>query len=27
MKVIQIAFNLDIEQEKNTYIFTGSACN
>jgi ferric-dicitrate binding protein FerR (iron transport regulator) len=27
VKVIQIAFNLDIEQEKNTYIFTGSACN
>ena len=27
MKVIQIAFNLDMEQEKNTFIFSGSGCN
>ncbi len=27
MKVIQIAFNLDMEQEKNTYIFSGNGCN
>jgi ferric-dicitrate binding protein FerR (iron transport regulator) len=26
MKVIQIAFNLDMDQEKNTYIFSGSGC-
>ena len=27
MKVIQIAFNLDMEQDKNTFIFSGSGCN
>jgi ferric-dicitrate binding protein FerR (iron transport regulator) len=27
VKVIQIAFSLDMEKEKNTYIFTGSGCN
>jgi transmembrane sensor len=27
MKVIQIAFNLEMEQDKNTFIFSGSGCN
>lgn len=27
MKVIQIAFDLDLEQEHNTFIFSGSGCN
>jgi transmembrane sensor len=27
MKVIQIAFNLDMEQDKNTFIFSGNGCN
>lgn len=27
MKVIQVAFNLDMDQDKNTYIFSGSGCN
>jgi transmembrane sensor len=27
MKVIQIAFNLDLEQEHNTFIFYGNGCN
>ncbi len=27
MKVIQIAFNLDMDQDKNTFIFSGSGCN
>ncbi len=27
LKVIQIAFKLDIEQDKNTFIFSGSGCN
>jgi ferric-dicitrate binding protein FerR (iron transport regulator) len=27
MKVIQIAFNLDIEQDKNTFILSGNECN
>jgi ferric-dicitrate binding protein FerR (iron transport regulator) len=27
LKVIQIAFNLDMEQDKNTFIFSGNGCN
>ncbi len=27
MKVIQIAFNLEMEQDKNTFIFSGIGCN
>ncbi len=27
MKVIQIAFNLDVQKDKNTFIFSGSGCN
>ncbi len=27
MKAIQIAFNLDMDQDKNTFIFSGSSCN
>lgn len=27
MKVIQVAFNLDMDQDKNTYTFSGSGCN
>jgi ferric-dicitrate binding protein FerR (iron transport regulator) len=27
MKVIQIAFSLDMEQDNNTFIFSGSGCN
>ena len=27
MKVIQMAFNLDMEQDKNTFIFSGNGCN
>ncbi len=27
MKVIQIAFNLEMDQDKNTFIFSGSGCN
>jgi len=27
MKVIQIAFNLDMDQDKNTFTFSGSGCN
>ena len=27
MKVIQIAFNLDMEQKKNIFIFSGNGCN
>jgi hypothetical protein len=26
MRVIQIAFNLEMEQDKNTYIFSGDGC-
>ena len=27
MKVIQIAFNLEMDQDKNSFIFSGSGCN
>ncbi len=27
MKALQIAFNLDMEQDKNTFIFSGNGCN